>query len=291
MNMRSIYFDDIKVFVGKGNKKRQILNIVKPIEVLEGDVVGIIGENGSGKSTLINCILNEIPYKGEIKCGFSLNDIGIQFQDNPLNDLMKVKELIEIVLNKSINSTEAKNLISKFDLNNILNNRLNKISGGEKQRLVLALVTFFNKPLYIFDEITTGLDFEKRQEITNIIKNESKNKTILIVTHYFSEIENWANKILCLHKGKLIFFGETKQLLGKSKYKCFLSTKDSTLNNYNETNIIKKDEFSNILIGFCSKSELNDFIIKNSLESNSYLIEELNLETAYLCLIRGLSND
>ena len=65
--MRSICFDNIKVLVGKGKQKRQILNIDKPVEVIEGDVVGIIGENGSGKSTLINCLLNEIPYKGEIK--------------------------------------------------------------------------------------------------------------------------------------------------------------------------------------------------------------------------------
>ena len=288
--MRSICFDNIKVLVGKGKQKRQILNIDKPVEVIEGDVVGIIGENGSGKSTLINCLLNEIPYKGEIKSDFSLTDIGIQFQDNPLNDLMKVKELIEIVTNKSINSDEAKSLISKFELTSILNNRLNKISGGEKQRLVLSLVTFFYKPLYIFDEITTGLDFEKRQEITNIIRNESKDKTILIVTHYFNEIENWANKILCLHKGNLIFFGETKQLLSKSKYKYFLSTKESNLKDISISNIIKQDEFSNILIGFGSKNDLNAFITNNSLENNSYLIEELNLETAYLCLIRGFTN-
>ena len=72
----------------------------RTIAIDKGDVIGIIGENGAGKSTLINCIIDKIQYSGCIKKNFSVDELGIQFQINSYNKLMKVYELIQIVTKK-----------------------------------------------------------------------------------------------------------------------------------------------------------------------------------------------
>lgn len=290
--MKKIIVEDIKASVKDGKKERIILLLNGKIEISEGDVVGIIGENGSGKTTFINCLLNEFPFKGKIISDFKRKEIGVQFQNNSLNDLMKVKELIEIVLNCSINSEKCKTLIEKFSLAGILNNRLNKLSGGEKQRLVLALVMFFDSKLFIFDEITTGLDFEKREDILLRIKHETKGKTILIVTHYFTELENWANKVLCLYRGKSLFFGEIETLFDSCPYKVFLHIKkeDFLLKNDYGSKLLKKDEFGNLFLGFNNEMLCNEFIKLNDLHEKDYKKSTISLENAYMYLTSGGQN-
>ena len=65
-----------------------VLNIQEPITVEEGDVVGIIGENGAGKSTMINTIIDRVSYDGEIQRNFNFKELGIQFQNNEIQQVL-----------------------------------------------------------------------------------------------------------------------------------------------------------------------------------------------------------
>lgn len=188
-----------------------ILELKQKIEIKNGDIVGIIGANGAGKSTLVNCIINKISYEGEIKRNFRKDDLGIQFQKNSYNKLMKVFELIQIVTGKRKFEKRLKKSISDFQLNSILNKKIGNLSGGESQILTLFLMLYLNPKLLIFDELTTGLDYQKRVKLLKTVKNYSENNTVLTITHYFEELQDWANKILVLDKGKSIFFGTIEE--------------------------------------------------------------------------------
>lgn len=210
----------------------QILNLrEQTITIQEGDIVGIIGENGAGKSTFINCLIDKINYKGKIVRNYSLDKLGIQFQTNNYNKLMKVFELIQIISHKSKFDSSLKSQIDKFDITELLNKRIEKLSIGEQQRLTLFLVLYLNPEILIFDELTTGLDYKKRTKILDIVKTYSQGKTVLTVTHYYEELNDWVNKILILHKGDLVFWGTFDNL--KETFKHYSIVTLSTDDFYN----------------------------------------------------------
>ncbi len=214
MSEKILSFSDLNVTI-KGNT---ILHISHDIAVNRGDVVGIIGENGAGKTTLINCIINRIHYYGDMERFFTSDELGIQFQSNSYNKIMKVSELIQIVSGKRRFDSTLMNRIREFDIESLLNKRIGKLSVGESQRLTLFLVLYRNPNFLIFDELTTGLDYQKRNRLLQIVRSYSRNRTVLTITHYFEELTDWANKLLVLHKGNLLFWGTYQELQEKYPY-------------------------------------------------------------------------
>ena len=194
----------------------------KDIEIFPGDVVGIIGENGAGKSTLVNCIVGKAHFEGQINRRFTLKDLGVQFQYNPYDPLLKVGEIVEIVCDENKGNPRLKEAMEQFELSPLLPKKVKKLSGGERQRLTLFLTLFKNPELLVVDELTSGLDFQKRQEMLYRLRSASIKKTVLTVTHYFEEIRGWANKLLILQKGKMVFFGTVKKLEERYSFYSFI---------------------------------------------------------------------
>ena len=131
---------------------------------------------------------------------------------------MAVRHIIEAVLDTKIKSNKSlQELINFFDFNPCLNKRYSALSGGQKQRLTIILVLIQDAPLAFFDEVTSGLDFETRQQLMSKIEEwyRNKNTTICIVSHYYEELEQLTNKILILEKGRVVDFGEKEELFRK----------------------------------------------------------------------------
>lgn len=193
--------------------RNQILDLPdESIDIFLGDTVGLIGENGAGKTTLINCIVGKIAYQGSIERNFTIRDFGVQFQSNDYDPPVKVKELVEAVCQKSASNPALKAAMKEFELEGILLKKVKKLSGGERKRLTLFLAIFKHPKLLILDEPTSALDYQKRRKILHTLKVAMDKKTVLISTHYYDDIEDWANKILILEKGKVVFFGTVKEL-------------------------------------------------------------------------------
>lgn len=193
--------------------RNQILDLPdESIDIFLGDTVGLIGENGAGKTTLINCIVGKIAYQGSIERNFTIRDFGVQFQSNDYDPPVKVKELVEAVCQKSASNPVLKAAMKEFELEGILLKKVKKLSGGERKRLTLFLAIFKKPKLLILDEPTSALDYQKRRKILHTLKVAMDKKTVLISTHYYDDIEDWANKILILEKGKVVFFGTVKEL-------------------------------------------------------------------------------
>ncbi|MCP1103647.1 ABC-2 type transport system ATP-binding protein [Aequitasia blattaphilus] len=191
------------------------LNIQKSLHFKKGDRIGIIGANGAGKSTLLKACLGLIPYSGSIDTKIKTSDMAIHMQENSYTENMAIKHVLEAILGTKIKTnTKLQKLIEYFEFSPSLNKKFKALSGGQKQRLTLIMVLMQEAPITFFDEVTTGLDFETRSHLMEKILNwyQNQDSTICLVTHYYTELNQLANKILILEAGEVIDF-DTKEAL------------------------------------------------------------------------------
>lgn len=274
--------EDLKVKLNNTS----ILNINENLCIYDGDVVGIIGENGAGKTTLINTIIEEIPYTGSIIRHFSKEQLGIQFQKNYYNEIMKVYEIIQIVTGQVKFDETIMNMIYQYELEDSLEKKIGKLSGGELQRLTVFLVMINNPLIFIFDELTTGLDFKKRRKLLNIIKNKTKDKTVLIITHYFEELVNWANKLLILKEGEIVFWGELQLLYDTYPHYSIIKIEKDMFpkKNFNKQTLINLDD-EHIGIVILSLEEQEKLIKELGYQGISYEVQQESIYTYYNIVI------
>lgn len=194
------------------------LDINGKIEIKDRDRIGIIGSNGAGKTTLIKAILGLVDYKGRIKADILPEEMAVHMQYNEYTETVSIRNIMEAILGQKLeDNKEVMEMIEFFDFKDCLKKRFKHLSGGQKQRLTLILVICQNSPITMFDEVTSGLDFETRQRLMDKLDSwyKDKNTTLLITSHYYEELDNLVNKILYLDKGKVVDFGDKDELFRK----------------------------------------------------------------------------
>ena len=219
---------------GKFNvNKPTLLNV--SFEIQPQTITAIVGASGCGKSTLFKLLLKFYkPNIGTIKIGnIPLNEISNQqwrnsvsvvlqeayiFNDTISNNICIADEVIDLVkLNKVIKNVELENTILKFPLG--LNTKIGEngiqLSGGEKQRIVLARALYSEKPYLFLDEATSSLDAISESNIMNNIRTVYKHITIVIIAHRFTTIQN-ASHIVVLENGCIVEKGTHTQLMNCS---------------------------------------------------------------------------
>lgn len=198
--------------------KETALSIERPITIEEGDRIGIIGSNGAGKTTLIKSILGLVKYQGNIYTSLTPEMIATHMQSNEYTDAMAVRHIMEAVLGTKISKNKKlKELISYFEFEGCLKKKYKHLSGGQKQRFTIIMVMMQDLPLTFYDEVTSGLDFETRQKLVEKLAAWYKDKdvSLCMVSHYYEELEQLADKLLILDKGKVVDYGRTKELFHK----------------------------------------------------------------------------
>lgn len=194
------------------------LRIETPVSIEEGDRIGIIGSNGAGKSTLIKSILGLVKYQGSIRTSLEPEQIATHMQFNEYTDSMATRHIMEAILDTKISKNKRlKELIGYFEFEDCLRKKYSKLSGGQKQRFTIIMVMMQDAPLTFYDEVTSGLDFETRQKLVEKMVSwyAKKDSSLCIVSHYYEELEQLANKLLILDKGKVIDFGKKEDLFRK----------------------------------------------------------------------------
>lgn len=194
------------------------LNINTPLQIQKGDKLAIIGSNGAGKTTFVNAMLGVLPFEGQVQKAVPNEKIGVHLQFNNYNTFLTMRDIMETILDGKLeNFPRVMELIAFFHFEDCLKKRFEQLSGGQKQRLTLILVLAQETELVFFDEVTTGLDFETRQELISLLQRwyEGKNATICYITHYYEEIENLADTVLLLEKGEVIAYGKKEDLFEK----------------------------------------------------------------------------
>lgn len=199
-------------------KDKVALDIDKKLEIKDGDRVGIIGANGAGKTTLINSILGLVDYSGNIKSNLRPEEMAVHMQYNEYNDMMPIRYVMEAILGQKLEENSlAMEMIEFFDFKDSLKKKFKHLSGGQKQRMTLILVLSQDSEIVMLDEVTSGLDFVTRQRLMDKLVEWYKDKktTLLITSHYYSELDNLADKIIFLDDGKLIEYGQKDELFRK----------------------------------------------------------------------------
>lgn len=194
------------------------------LEVEKGALFAFLGENGAGKSTTLSMICTESePTSGEIfiddeqltfknRKAFR-QKLGVVFQDNVLDDLLTVRENLynraSLYGKTKAEITERLELVSSImGIEDILNRRFEKLSGGQKRRAEIARAIMHDPEILLLDEPTTGLDPKTRVSVWKIIDylREELGMTVFLTTHYLEEAKD-ADQLAVIHKGKIIAEG------------------------------------------------------------------------------------
>ncbi|GFI18360.1 daunorubicin/doxorubicin resistance ATP-binding protein DrrA [Lachnospiraceae bacterium] len=191
------------------------LDIEKPVTFEKGERIGVIGSNGAGKSTLVKALLGLVRYEGNVITQLKPEQMAVHMQFNEYVTSMPVRYIMEAILDTKIKrNRELQELISFFDFEPCLPKRFNALSGGQKQKFTIIMVMFQKAELTFFDEVTSGLDFETRQKLVEKLARwyRDKGDTLVMISHYYEELEQLADKILILDKGKVVAYGQKEQL-------------------------------------------------------------------------------
>jgi ABC-2 type transport system ATP-binding protein len=193
------------------------------LSIPQGICFGLLGPNGAGKTTTIEILEGiQLPtsgtvlYKGELLDKRYREEVGIQFQHTALQEFLTVRETMELFERLYHHTLPIPELIELCSLGDILNRDTRKLSGGQRQRLLLALALINDPELIFLDEPTTGLDPQARRNFWDLVKLvKSRNKTIMLTTHYMEEAYALCDEIAIMDKGRIVSQGTPAQLLSQ----------------------------------------------------------------------------
>lgn len=189
-----------------------------------GEFVTITGESGSGKSTLLNVISGLDKYdegeyfvNGEETSYFSVSDmerfrkeyVGFVFQNYNIIDSYTVYENVIAALviqnyDKKKRKNRALELIDAVGLTKQRNQKTSKLSGGQKQRVVIARALAKDSPIIVADEPTGNLDSDSGEMVMKLLKNISKDKLVIVVTHNYEQVEPYTTRRIHMADGEII---------------------------------------------------------------------------------------
>lgn len=266
-------------------------------KVMKGELFAFLGINGAGKSTTIGMICGNLNIdKGSINvCGYDVSTdigkikhlIGVVFQDTVLDKSLSVYDnlkyragLYGIVGNDFVNRFNE--LDKLFELKNIKNQQLGKLSGGQRRKVDIARSIIHKPEILILDEPTTGLDPGTRKKIWTIIEKLRKDykMTIFLTTHYMEETTD-ADYIVILDRGKIVAEGTSIDL--KNKYASdviYLYNTDEEL--VKKLNLPYKKIKNSYKLNIKSSKEATNLIVKNKEVFQDYEIIKGNMDDVFL---------
>jgi iron complex transport system ATP-binding protein len=222
--------ENLSVFYGD----REVLKDIA-LEVKSGEVVALIGPNGAGKSTLIRAVSGVIPIRnGQIRVnGTNLTTlapiqrarhIAVVPQAVSLPPAFTVWETVLLGRTPYLNflgQTSSKDedltrqCLEQVDMIHLAESRMNEISGGEQQRVLLARALAQDTPILLMDEPTAHLDLRHQLDLLKLITRQAreKNLTVLVALHDLNLASLFSDRIAIIEDGRLCMAGSPKETL------------------------------------------------------------------------------
>ncbi|GEC09139.1 ABC transporter ATP-binding protein [Streptomyces spinoverrucosus] len=190
-----------------------------------GQTVALLGPNGAGKSTALDLLLGlRQPDTGTVRLFGSTpreaivaGRVGAMLQSGGLMDGVTVAELVRLACALHPRPYAVTDVLSRAGIDRLADRRVDKLSGGQSQRVRFALATAGDSDLIVLDEPTTGMDVTTRQAFWATMRDQADHgRTVLFATHYLEEADAIADRVLVLHRGRLLADGTATEIKAKA---------------------------------------------------------------------------
>jgi ABC-2 type transport system ATP-binding protein len=195
------------------------------LDLYPGETVALLGPNGAGKSTSLDMLLAlRKPTSGKIRMfnsdpqhAIKHGRVGAMLQSGGLMPEVTVQELVTLVAGLHPRPEPVDITLKRANISDIAGQRVDRLSGGQAQRVRFALAIAGDCELIVLDEPTTAMDVESRQLFWSNMKAEvAEGKTLLFATHYLEEADQAADRILVINKGRLLADGTPAEIKSKA---------------------------------------------------------------------------
>jgi ABC-2 type transport system ATP-binding protein len=194
--------------------------------VEKGEVFGMLGPNGAGKTTTLEIIEGlRTPDAGSVHVlGTDViahpqtvkERIGVQLQATALPDFTRVREAVELFAALYRRARRTAEVMEEFNLEEKADTYTDKLSGGQMQRLSIALALINDPDLVFLDEPTTGLDPQARLNIWTVIEGiRRRGKTVVLTTHYMEEAERLCDRVAVIDRGRIVASDTPRRLIAE----------------------------------------------------------------------------
>ena len=191
------------------------------LEIRRGETVALLGPNGAGKTTTISMLLGLLaPDSGTATVlgmlpaeAIQHAHIGAMLQEGSLMPGVRVGELLDYVLVLSPSAMPRQRLIETARLGGLEKRRVDRLSGGQTQRVRFALAIASDPEVLVLDEPTAAMDVEARHEFwTSMHEYAATGRTVLFATHYLEEAEAFASRVVIIAAGRIVADGTVADL-------------------------------------------------------------------------------
>ena len=195
------------------------------LDLRAGETVALLGPNGAGKSTSLDMLLAlRKPTSGRIRMfgsdpyhAVQSGRVGAMLQSGGLMPEVTVRELVTLVTGLQPHPVPVPTTLRSAGIEAIADQRVDRLSGGQTQRVRFALAIVGECDLIVLDEPTTAMDVETRRLFWASMKEEvAAGKTLLFATHYLEEADQAADRILVINRGRLLADGTPAEIKARA---------------------------------------------------------------------------
>jgi ABC-2 type transport system ATP-binding protein len=191
------------------------------IAIEPGETVALLGPNGAGKSTTIDMLLGLLPpdggtvslFGGTPEDAIASGRVGAMLQTGSLLRFLTVRELIAMMASLYPNAMDVDEVVELVGLQAAANQRTEKLSGGQAQRVRFACALVSNPELLVLDEPTVAMDVEGRHAFWATMRSfAARGTTIVFATHYLEEADDFADRAVLMARGRVVADGPTTEI-------------------------------------------------------------------------------
>ncbi len=263
--------------------------------VKKGEIFGFLGSNGSGKTTTIRALLGiyqadsgELLINGEEFSPERVSAIGYLPEERGLYKKEKVIDVMQYFgrlkgLSKKEAQEFSKKYLKRVGLEDKANLNIDKLSGGQQQKIQLG-ITIMGKPeILILDEPTKGFDPVNRQLLMDIIEEENaRGATIMMVTHQMEEVEKICNRALLLKNGKMEAYGTVDEIRNKFGEQRIILEFVGELPKSDKFEVIKKEANYAELSLKAGSQEILEELVSKKLQIINFKVQKSTLNEIFL---------
>lgn len=277
-------------------------NVVDGItfSVEEGEIFGIVGPNGAGKTTTVESIIGlRTPDAGRIDVlglnpiedRFELTEqVGAQLQESRLQDKIRVDEVMDMYASFYREPQDWRTLLERLGLQDKVGARYKDLSGGQKQKLSVALAMVGSPRIAILDELTTGLDPQARRSTWNTIEQiRDGGVTVVLVTHFMEEAERLCDRIMVIDHGCVAAQGTTAELIEHVggdqllRFRPSVPVDDAVLEQIPEVDSVERQGSSVVVTGHGNVVHaVTSLLARERIIAYDFRVDQTGLEDAYL---------